>query len=575
MKRLISLLAVGALAVTASAQLTLVIPNGCAAVEGSTSNAFPWGRGGTGLLHQAVYDSSNFTLQGVNYPILITGLKWRPNGGVALVATSYPIACSVRLSTCPVDWSAVTTTLANQRGPDETLCFQGPVSFGPQAAVPGPAPFGINIPLATPFLYNPSNGDLNIECDLPIQTGYVGGVPQLDVHGVVGQANASRVYWSTGYTGYPGTTALGTSINHAVVVEVTYVPASGYAYAANYGTGCVNTPDASTYENFATAPAFDLSNTAISLIHVGNGYLALPGIVSYVPPSGTATVLALGDDSEVTVPLSGPMRVGASSSTTSLVVCSNGFVSSGPGNGTTYTPVPATFLNSASMWWSASWHDYNPSIPGSGQVKFEQVGGIAYVTWDGVWDFGGTGPANANTFQIQFELASGSVHYVYQTMSTLGNGMLVGVSDAGASADPGSMDISAALPSTYMAEVFAVTPIACASSARPVIGTTINLNSSNIPTTGLIGLTIFGFTEITAGVDLTFLGMPTCRLYTSLDVTAAFVPLLGTGSTALAIPASPSLAGTIVLSQSAVFVPGINPFGFITSNGVRLVLDVQ
>jgi hypothetical protein len=54
-----------------------------------------------------------------------------------------------------------------------------------------------------------------------------------------------------------------------------------------------------------------------------------------------------------------------------------------------------------------------------------------------------------------------------------------------------------------------------------------------------------------------------------------FVPLLGTGSTALAIPASPSLAGTIVLSQSAVFVPGINPFGFITSNGVRLVLDVQ
>jgi hypothetical protein len=46
-------------------------------------------------------------------------------------------------------------------------------------------------------------------------------------------------------------------------------------------------------------------------------------------------------------------------------------------------------------------------------------------------------------------VTTGSVNVVYQTMSTLGNGFLVGFADTGASADPGSMDISAALPATF------------------------------------------------------------------------------------------------------------------------------
>jgi len=217
---------------------TIVIPNGMAAAEGSTSNAFPWGRGGAGILMQAVYDSSHFTSQGITYPILIQGLRWRPNTNVALAATTFPTPCSIRLSTSPVDQSAVTTTFANQRGADETLCFQGPVTFPAQAAVVGPTPFGINVPLTTPFLYDPNNGDLNIETDLPIQTGYVGGTPQLDVHGTA--ALASRVYWTTGYSGgYPGTVGTGITLNHGVVVQVDYVPASGLfaGFSANVTGG--------------------------------------------------------------------------------------------------------------------------------------------------------------------------------------------------------------------------------------------------------------------------------------------------------------------------------------------------
>src|SRR5262245_13474676 len=159
MQRLASLLAVLALTATATAQFNITIPNGYAAVEGSSSNAFPWGRGGTGILIQTVYDSSHFTAQGITYPILIQGLKWRPNTSVALVATTFPTPCSIRCSTCPIDQSLVSTTFANQRGVDETLCFQGPVSFPAQPAVVGPTPYGISVPFTTNFVYDPNLGD--------------------------------------------------------------------------------------------------------------------------------------------------------------------------------------------------------------------------------------------------------------------------------------------------------------------------------------------------------------------------------------------------------------------------------
>jgi PKD repeat protein len=234
MRRLAAILGATVFAVSASAQFSVVIPNGYAATEGSTSNAFPWGRGGTGLRHQCIYDSSHFTNQGITYPILITGLKWRPNTAVALVASSYTSGCTVSLSTCPVDQAAVSTTMAANEGADLTTVFSGPVSWGAQPAQTGPTPFGISIPFTTNFVYDPNAGDLNIECDLPIQT-FTGTGPQLDVEAGVTTSLASRVYISTGYPAGPGTIGL----NHAVVVEVDYVPASGLfaSFSATPTTG--------------------------------------------------------------------------------------------------------------------------------------------------------------------------------------------------------------------------------------------------------------------------------------------------------------------------------------------------
>jgi len=155
----------GAVSSTAQSQSTVVIPNGAATTEGNDFNNFPWGRGGSGLLHQSIYDAVNFTAQGINHPITITRLRWRPDDMRSSAASSYSVGGTVKLSTCPLASTAVTQTFANQRGPDVTTVFSGPVSWPAFAATPGPCPFHIDIPLTSPFTYDPTLGGLNIEAD--------------------------------------------------------------------------------------------------------------------------------------------------------------------------------------------------------------------------------------------------------------------------------------------------------------------------------------------------------------------------------------------------------------------------
>jgi len=447
------------------------------------------------------------------------------------------------------------------------------------------------------FYDNSSAAGSLIPCAIPVTAGqYIGILGACTVN--VGDATCANSYAATNgqftssILGFPVTlTRFGTQSGIAANggnqpcweepgfqisrIEI-YVSAGGGGFALSqpYGNGCYSQPDVSFYELFP-AGTFDLANTSMSMLNIGTGYLALPGITTYVPPSPSATVLALSDDSEVTVGLSQPFRVGASGSTNVLHVCSNGFISSGPGNGTGFTPTPATFLNAPQAFWSLAWHDFNPAAAGGGQVKFEEVAGIAYVTWDGVYDFGGTTPQNASTFQAQFDLANGTVHYVYQTMSSLGNGHLTGFSDRGASADPGSMDISAALPNTFVAATFAIQPLAHAASARPITGTTIQLQTNNVPVGSPLGATLFGLGEITNGFDLTPLGMPGCFQYLTIDSSSIFLPTGSTASQPFNIPNNAGLTGVAVKTQSAAFAAGANALGVITSNGLRLTIGTN
>ncbi|MBM3974693.1 MAG: hypothetical protein FJ301_11400 [Planctomycetes bacterium] len=401
--------------------------------------------------------------------------------------------------------------------------------------------------------------------DTGTTVAYTTGVNQLGT--VIGSDASLQVTAGVGKS-YPFGTTFGLpTAGRLWNGRVNYCPATGGTVLAtntSLGAGCLASY-ASFYENFATSAAFDLANSSMSLLFNGAGYVALPGITTYVPPSTSATSLVLSDDSQTTVALTSPFPY-VGGTTTAMSVCSNGYVSvNAAGNGTAFTPAVAAFLNAANTgWWM--WHDYNPAIAGSGQVKFEEIGGIAYITWDGVYSYATTVP---DTFQMQFDTANGNVHIVWGAMSLAGNGFLVGYSPGGVSADPGNRDLSATLPATFTIDPSDILPLTLAATSRPVTNTSWNLTTSNIPTTGVLGVDIYGVSD--PGInDLFFLGAPGCGLRASLDVMNAWLSAGTTHTYSLPIPNSPALLNFNLYTTSAVFqAPPVNAFGAITSNGIQ------
>jgi hypothetical protein len=356
----------------------------------------------------------------------------------------------------------------------------------------------------------------------------------------------------------------------ALAVAAGFLPAQT-ATSTPYGTGCYSRAR-SYYEDFANTAAFDLGNTnpvtTVQHLFLGNAYLMLAAPTAWHAPTGTN--LGLTDDSEITqtLPFTFPYPGGT---TTQLAICSNGFISPGLSNGSSYTPDINAWLTGNPRY-CVYWHDLVPS--GSNNVFFDSdpVNGVVYVTWSGVPTYSGGG---SNTFQAAF-FATGFVEYRYQSTSGQAStsvDVMVGWSPGVASRNPGSRDISATMP--FQTDATDSLPLALASSARPVLGTTINLLTSQIPVGTPAGALIFSFAQHNPGLDLASLGMPGCLQYVGLDVTVVFVGSGTTNSRPVAIPSSPIHAGSHVYCQSATFSPGVNALGVLASNGLNLKLDIQ
>ena len=348
---------------------------------------------------------------------------------------------------------------------------------------------------------------------------------------------------------------------------------SGFADANNYGIGCYN-GRASFYEFIQNPANFDLSNRSLTMLPSGNGYIVTNGLTSFVPPTANAVALTLGDDSTVAVTLTTPFPI-PGGATQSLEVCSNGYVSTAAGNGQSAVINVVGFLNATASSWR-NWHDYDPSA--GGQVLFEEAAGVAYFTWDQVPDW--NVPGSASTWQFQFDTTNGFVTYAFQQMSLTGsggggNGHLVGYSPGGASLDPGNIDLSAAIATSFSILGADVFDLRVAASSRPILGSSITLDTTNVPVGAGIGLELLGFVPINPGFDLGVIGMPDCRAYVQFVVSAVLLPSGGTATLPIAIPNSAGLAGSLLYAQSAMFVAGLNPFGAVSSNGVELRLDVN
>jgi hypothetical protein len=76
-------------------------------------------------------------------------------------------------------------------------------------------------------------------------------------------------------------------------------------------------------------------------------------------------------------------------------------------------------------------------------------------------------------------------------------------------------------------------------------------------------------------VSLTFLGLPGCELYQTIDVSILWGQVGNSGTVPWPLPNNSVLAGFEVYCQSATLTPGINAFGMAISNGLNLTVGIN
>lgn len=324
--------------------------------------------------------------------------------------------------------------------------------------------------------------------------------------------------------------------------------------------------DSAIYEYFGAAAAFDLSFRSMTLAPNGGQYTVSETPVAFVAPGAGATSLGLTDDSEAVVTLPFPLAY-PGGTTTQVRVCSNGFVSPAASNGTTYTPSAAAFLSGQPRW-AAAWHDYVPNA--TGPVVVESSAAMVVVTWNNVNNFG---TAGTSLFQYQF-LPNGTVHIVWQAMATTGNAYLVGWSPGGVGSDPGSTDLSATLPTPAQLCPGPFPGVALDASARPILGTTFQWLVSGVPASTGAGLLMTSVSVLSPPVDLSFLGMTGCELHLLDPVWTLFPAPAGTAQVPQPVPSGTNLIGLVAMGQVMTYAPPLTPSGWITSNGVQLLLGL-
>jgi hypothetical protein len=363
-------------------------------------------------------------------------------------------------------------------------------------------------------------------------------------------------------------------------MSVLFIPtgATGYTWIQQtcgvhqeYGSGCYDRT-ATFYELFAGS-AFDLSGQTLTLLPAGGGYFANTAPIStFFTPLGPS--LGLSDDS-----LSNPIALPAvlpypGGSTSSITVCSNGRVFLGGGANATFGVTNTQFLTDGPS--IGTFFDFNPSAGGTVVYDWDATNNQAIVTWNGVYAFGTTSP---NTWQIVMSLVGstnpGAVELRWQSFtnnSTTNSGAaLVGFTSGNGVPDPGSRDISATVPFTTLPELHA---LAMSAAPAPTMGSPTTWTIRNIPATASFSAFVMNFAGVTPpGIDLGFLGAPGCNQLIALGG-ASTVLLFGTPtvSQTLTIPSGPSWVGFRVYAQGASFVPGANPLGVITSNGVQTTI---
>lgn len=534
---------------------------------------------------QCIYDSTSINPYGLYGPILIDRLEYRLGDGLTGAAVTYPNV-EVYLQYSATDFAAPSTTFANNRSVafPTTPNFAGPVNVALSAGT-APNDYAINIPLTTPFLFDPSLGqDLLIELVMltaptPLTGSTMSTANTLATH----RCNSVR---STSTTATTGATSA-----FCPIVRLSYTIPPGTAEHEPYGTGCYSVAR-SFYELFPGAhPAStnDLSNTTMMAVQNGNGgydVTTVPG-ATLVPP--TTTGLALTDDvmsAAITLPFTFDFPGG---STTQIRIDSNGSIALA----TTPTPAStiggnvAALLNANTPRIAASMQDLLPDGATNIDNVYAEVDpsnpNVFLITWLNVPCFWTTTPATplTSTFQVAL-IDNGTNDFFevrYQTLvndSTSNTGIAITGFSLGAGAiDGGSRDLTAGLVSTSAD----LGPLTLSAPARPVLGNQVTYTLSNVRPNLGVSLVRISFLEIPGGLDLTSVGVaaPGCSAWIGPLNTVPFGPLLfgsPTASFSWTWPLGP-WSGTTVRVQGFELSPAENAAGVIASNGMHVLLGNQ
>jgi hypothetical protein len=556
------LLAAIALSTAASIAQTIIVPAAGATTEVGTT-AFVWRAGVCRV--QSIYDSSNFTTQITPQPVVISEVEFRLKNGDLTNVVTYPNV-EIYLQYSAINFLTPNTTFSvNRTVPFPTTPnFAGPVTTVP---VGGGAPndYFIQIPLTTPFVYDPTNNqDLLMEIVILSDP-----TPLLGNSCSSGSNIGSHLCNSIRNTS--STTALtGSASAFPPLARFTYAPVPGSAFNTTLGQGCY-TRARSFYEVFQ-ASANDLTGQTVTMVrNVDGGY----DVTTTAGGSVTAPILpglALGDDEvspAVVLPFTFDYPGG---STDTIYVDSNGSVLLGATGTSTNTATAASLLNGTVARICPAMTDLLPDGATNVANAFAEVDpsnpGVFLITWNGVPCFGAATPS---TFQLAL-IDNGTddlVEMRYQTLvndSTSNSGRcLTGFSLGSGALDAGPSDLTAGPLSTVPdAPALAVTAL-----TRPVLDSAWDLRLSNIPPTGLIGVDIYGLAD--PGIDdLFFVGLPGCGLRSTLDIQDAWLVGGSTHDYGLALPNDPSWNGLVFYTTSAVFtVPPPNAFGAMTGNGIQ------
>lgn len=546
---------------------------------------------------QLIYDTTHFTNQGVVGPISIDRVRFRAaNNNIAAGATYNNV--NFAIGTSASDYLAPSTTFATNRGTMQQVLTAGTVVA---AAGGGATPnnYVIDIPIPGGFVYNPTLGqDLILDFDATAPTPLT--VPTLAAASSQTTQRVVRISQNSN-TALTGTTSANAAL---VLFDISGgpggVPSIAPSTSTSYGAGCYDNDSRAFAELFPVAAStLDLGGGITLLPDVAGAptrYLVTPGAGAFVPPTTTvpllnnaATPVAMGDDST-----SSPLTLTSfafpfpGGSTNVLHATTNGDLVLGSTTltGSDFSPTLAematgTGTHAGRPRLFPCWYDLhgnrNATVNPLAGVHFQEdpVAQTATITWNDVGEVA-TSTAGAKSFNFQVVLsASGAVEIRYGAMSPFGSTTqpkIVGFSPGAPVLTPGSQDLSADMPFSSKAADVARTPLSVAVAGAPVLGSTITINTSNVPAIPGIGIGFLGLTQFNPGVSLGFLGMPGCRAFASTDFTTTLVGA-GTVGFTLPIPNTPSLAGFQLFSQSLAFdVSAPNAFQAITSNGVAITI---